>query len=80
MANIALTMQTVQRAIEEHYIKVNKAFEYDPTNPLIRFRITLMNGNSFEVLLTYTERQSIERTRYWSFIRTISGLGSVINQ
>lgn len=79
MANIALTMQTVQRAIEEHYIKVDKAFEYDPSAPLIRYRITLMNGNSFEVIMTAVERLAIEKTRYWAFIRTISGLGPVIN-
>ena len=74
MANIALTMQTVQRAIEEHYLKTKEAFEYDPANPLIRFRITLMNGNSFEVLLTSAERISIKRTKFWSFIKSISGL------
>jgi len=74
MANPVLTMQTIQRAIEEHYIKTDKALVYDPANPLIRFQITLVNGNSFEVLMTYAERSSFKKTKFWPFIKSISGL------
>ncbi len=73
-----LSIRNVQREMEKHYLKTSEAFEYDPNNPLFRYRITLYNNTSFEVIMTNRERSFISQTSYWPFIKRISGLGTVI--